>query len=1411
MFDKKRIIVAGVFIFFMFMFITFAGGTPQNQAIATRNVTFIDGYNNQEISSQRVIVGEDAEVPEDPNHVAMVFSGWYLESDRDRRVTDFTNITEDVTVIARYSADRNRNGIADEEDATYTVRFVDSIDNTVLATQQVLVGMAAVSPTVRTHTGYTFVGFDRSFSNVRENITVRTVYREDNVETNRYTVSFRDGLTDEIFATVEVEEGLTVALPEVPHHEGYTFVRFEGDLDNIQSDSTITIIYAVDANGNDIADDDEIRYTVSYAVLLDGTRGEAPRHDSAFLTGTTYTVLENTFELEGAVFIGWTTDMDDAKELVTSKAMENRIDLIEESSSRTIANEDVVYYAVFAKNANGNTGDTTPDYDEAQYKLTYVIDGRDDRVSNHVKGEVVRLMDGGYLSTEEKKFIGWSTIKWPILTKKNHDDIVDIVTIEEVEFASEDITVYTVFAKVNSTTGELEYLEDQYRVTYDKGHDAATGKTEDKNVYVIGDKYTLLENGYSLDKAVFIGWAEENPGKVITSQDEEEKIQLMDMDSTYDVVEGGSKYYAVWAIDKDGDKDPDYSQTYEIEVSVENGTADASSKTVNYKENVDFTLTVENGYTLDSATIECTNGVTPTLNGNALTFTAVEDDTVCNVIPKIDNLGGGENGDEPDGIADERQSKVNMTVKDGMSGSILAEISKYVLKGQNPRPEFAFDVKDYFEYASTVGYPTDKNSIRYEYKDGKGIITLLKKISEDTYDITVTLKRKTYEIKLYRNLDGVKENDSFVSLYTFQGKPESVANTYFVNDISAKYSQYITLVEGYAYEEFDKIITCDNGAKATVSKDNTYKYHGRLRITNVTAPTTCEVYYLKDENGDKVPDKYEYDVTFETNGHDELLDKVGTIKVPSGSTIESLPNEIKISDDKLALEKWVRVDGEQEIEMTEEEIMAMPITSDTTFKAIFTVDSDDNDIADENEFVTVTYESDKMGNVELSKTSDKLLPGSTIEFPTVKIDQGYSYAWYEGDKLVTSATVKEGETSRTFTLKVTKIDYTLTFIYEKNRIQKDTNRHYGEAINAPAVGDYRDDENKYIFKGWSITGEDGTVDVSLMTVTGNMSFTAKYETRRLPKLTATASTGNWTKDDVTVTMKPSSYTTVKKYEYKVNSGEWTTISVKDNKFTATKKGSYQFRITDQNGEVAVSNLVNVKIDKTRPVITSPATGASINANGKSEVDLELGVTETESGLEKGIVYYLPGEYKTVSEFKKELAKVEEKPTVAINNGKGTVELIFDGKYTFYAVDNVGNEVEKTTVITISGIKENGITDNDKVETGLKSVNLTIYKTAYGNDAWILWQTRPYRDVLVTPKTGFTVLEVKWDVGSRTKEYFHANGNVESANEKFTLKNPSTRRSTRYTVYVKSIDNSTGEIIEETQIIYATGHILGFRY
>ena len=68
-----------------------------------------------------------------------------------------------------------------EPEPTYTVTFYDW-DNTVLKTQTVVKGQSATAPAAPTREGYTFTGWDKSFTNVQANLSVKAVYTQNSVE-----------------------------------------------------------------------------------------------------------------------------------------------------------------------------------------------------------------------------------------------------------------------------------------------------------------------------------------------------------------------------------------------------------------------------------------------------------------------------------------------------------------------------------------------------------------------------------------------------------------------------------------------------------------------------------------------------------------------------------------------------------------------------------------------------------------------------------------------------------------------------------------------------------------------------------------------------------------------------------------------------------------------------------------------------------------------------------------------------------------------------------------------------------------------------------------------------------------------------------------------------------------------------
>ena len=119
-----------------------------------------------------------------------------------------------------------------------------------------------------------------------------------------YTVTFVDGLTGETIDTQTVVAGEDAVAPEAPVHEGYTFVEWDTDFTNVQSDLTVTAVYAIN------------EYTVTF---VDGLTGE---------TIDTQTVEHGADAVEPAVpehvgyhFVGWDVDFTNVTSDLTVTAL----------------------------------------------------------------------------------------------------------------------------------------------------------------------------------------------------------------------------------------------------------------------------------------------------------------------------------------------------------------------------------------------------------------------------------------------------------------------------------------------------------------------------------------------------------------------------------------------------------------------------------------------------------------------------------------------------------------------------------------------------------------------------------------------------------------------------------------------------------------------------------------------------------------------------------------------------------------------------------------------------------------------------------------------------------------------------------------------------------------------------------
>lgn len=108
------------------------------------------------LKTQQVEDGESATAPTPEVVAHYTFERWSC---------DFFDVTSDLNVYSVYRAD------------VFIVRFLNKDSTDVWSTQQVSYGGDAIPPAPEKYQGFIFIGWNTSFKDIRENKTIRPVYR----------------------------------------------------------------------------------------------------------------------------------------------------------------------------------------------------------------------------------------------------------------------------------------------------------------------------------------------------------------------------------------------------------------------------------------------------------------------------------------------------------------------------------------------------------------------------------------------------------------------------------------------------------------------------------------------------------------------------------------------------------------------------------------------------------------------------------------------------------------------------------------------------------------------------------------------------------------------------------------------------------------------------------------------------------------------------------------------------------------------------------------------------------------------------------------------------------------------------------------------------------------------------------
>lgn len=216
--------------------------------------------NDEVIKEEDVEYGKGATAPTTPTLTGYTFDKW------DK---DFSSVKDNLEVKAIFIANK------------YNVKFI--VDDEEIASRMVEYGADAVAPSDPELEGYTFVRWDKDFTNVKEDLEVTAIF-----EAITFTVKF---MNDDVeITTITVNYGDDAVCPTTPLKAGYTFSGWDEETENVRCN---LVLYAqFEAN----------EYNITY---LDGasTLNLAP---AKFAYGDKLELP--TYTKEDYIFVGWYTD-----------------------------------------------------------------------------------------------------------------------------------------------------------------------------------------------------------------------------------------------------------------------------------------------------------------------------------------------------------------------------------------------------------------------------------------------------------------------------------------------------------------------------------------------------------------------------------------------------------------------------------------------------------------------------------------------------------------------------------------------------------------------------------------------------------------------------------------------------------------------------------------------------------------------------------------------------------------------------------------------------------------------------------------------------------------------------------------------------------------------------------------------
>lgn len=239
-------------------------------------VTFVTDSDTK-IDAQKVKYNKTASKPADPVKEGYIFKGWY---NGDAAYSFSEKVTSDLTIKAKW-----------EEIKKFTVKFI--VEGEVLETQTIEDGKDAKAPTAPTLEGKTFVKWEGTYTNVTADVEIVAVY-----EVTKYTVTFKaDGYT---VKSVEVEHGKAAEAPADPTKDGYKFVGWDKEFNEVKSNLEVNAKFEL------------VEYAIKY---FNGDKEIANLEPNKFTIEDTITLAN--YDVDGYYFFGWYNNSGLAGDAIT--------------------------------------------------------------------------------------------------------------------------------------------------------------------------------------------------------------------------------------------------------------------------------------------------------------------------------------------------------------------------------------------------------------------------------------------------------------------------------------------------------------------------------------------------------------------------------------------------------------------------------------------------------------------------------------------------------------------------------------------------------------------------------------------------------------------------------------------------------------------------------------------------------------------------------------------------------------------------------------------------------------------------------------------------------------------------------------------------------------------------------------